>query len=867
MALFRRDTKKSREEENRGFREKYEQFRELLERNTEVLETIGLLSEIRDQDRWISLGQLRSLMTRSAVNVYRLLQNLNSLTDYRYKILDKTFLELEKEISARLTVRPKTTTDAMAIPLEKAGLNMVNDLGAKAVNLGEAARLPGLNVPRGIGFTIEAYESFLDHNGLNNLINKELLLLASDDMPGLERLSQRLVELIMAAEFPPALDEALQDAYQSLGGGADQARPVVLRSSAVGEDEADSSFAGLYRSVLNPTPDEVGEAYKSVLAGTFSSRVMTYFAQKGLCHELCPMGVLMMEMIPAKASGVMFTKKPDSGGGNLIISAVWGLGQLAVEGSLEPDLYEVSREAGNRLISRITGHKPFKLELAPQGGTVRAPVEPKLQDAPCLSEEQISQLAGLGLMLEEHFKTPQDVEWCLDQDNVLHIVQCRPLREHRKKTDWRELYPWDAMENGPQPLVEGLQTGSSGVACGPVVSVKQANGLGGPPPGAVLAVGSTEPDLVNLLPRAAAILAERGNPTGHLAIIAREFDLPLLIGLPPDRMRELAELPEVTVDAFTGSLFPGRVEPLLEFASSLGRSESSGPPSVLRNVLEEVLELVTPLNLTNPRDRSFRPQAVRTIHDVIRFAHEKAVQAMFEINDGRLTQKGKVVHLKIGVPLDIYLIDMGGGLSEEVKKKKVSPKDITSIPMRALIEGMTTPGVRWAGHVPIDFKGFVSVFANTMFDGAKYERSLGDRSYAILSRHYVNFSSRLGYHFSIVDAFLGERQGDNYISFRFKGGAARLEMRARRAQFLKEILLRHDFWVDQKSDLLNARIRRLSMSESEEKLRMLGRLMGCARQLDVTMYNLEMVDHYVECFMNGDYAMGHGETGPGGGAS
>ena len=232
---------------------------------------------------------------------------------------------------------------------------------------------------------------------------------------------------------------------------------------------------------------------------------------------------------------------------------------------------------------------------------------------------------------------------------------------------------------------------------------------------------------------------------------------------------------------------------------------------------------------------------------------------MFDINDDHMTSRGKVERLRSEVPLDIYIIDLGGGLAEHASKRKVNPAEIASLPMRALYEGMTTPGVRWAGHIPIDFRGFMSVFANTMFDGAKYERKLGDRSYAILSRNYVNFSSRLGYHFSIVDAFLGDDEHENYISFRFKGGAARIEKRTRRAQFLHEVLRLHDFWVDQKDDLINARVKRIPRAEMEEKLSMLGRLMGCSRQLDVTMYNEQMVEHYVGLFMQGDYAMGYGE--------
>lgn len=849
----------SREEENRAFRLKYDQFRELLERNNEVLETISLLSDIREHDQWTSLGKLRSLITRTAVNVYRLVQNLNFISDNQYKALDRIFADLEREITSKLEVRPQTSDGPLVVPLARADSQMARELGGKAANLGDVTRIPDTRVPQGMAFTTHAYNLFLDHNALFKQIDKELLMLDPDDSGGLDAQAQRLQGLIMQAELPLELRELIQDAYRGFQKPGKELVPVVLRSSAVGEDDPGSSFAGLYQSIINPSPDKLDEAYKSVVASKFSARVMTYFMQKGLYHDLCPMGVLMMEMVPAKSGGVMFTKQNQGDGDTMLISGVWGLGKLAVEGSVTPDLFRISRIEPWPIVERKPGHKQFRLDLLPKGGTARSPVDPQLCDTPCLTDEQLARLARLGLMLEDHFGAPQDVEWSLDHDGEINIVQCRPLLMEPAVSGWSAFYPWQDMAHAAEPLAKDLQVGSVGAASGPAVVMSHPGETGQPDSGSVVLVNNTAPDLVNILPKAAAVVAERGNPSGHLAIIAREFNVPLVIGFPLARADLLTAQSQVTVDAFTGALYGGRVETLLDAAAKINQQARTAPPSPLRRLLDEVLQYVTPLNLINPRDPSFRPQSIRTIHDIVRFAHEKGINAMFEINDSRLISRGKVLRLRSEVPLDIYLIDLGGGIAEDAPPKKVKPEDITSIPMRALYQGMTTPGVRWAGHIPIDFRGFMSVFANTMFDGAKYERKLGDRSYAILSRNYANFSSRLGYHFSIVDAYLGRDENDNYISFRFKGGAARVEKRIRRAQFLNEVLRRRDFWVDQKADLVNARIKRLPIEEMEEKLRMLGRLMGCSRQLDVTMYNQGMVEHYVELFLRGDYSMGYGE--------
>ena len=860
LGLIKKNLARRREEENWAFRDKYARFKEILERNSEVLETISLLSEVRDQGIWINLGRLRALLTQTAVNVYRLIENLNAITDQRYQVLEEIFTELGRKISRTLDVSPRIELKVLSLPLEEVGLSLAGEVGPKAARLGEMTRLEGMAVPRGVAFTAHAYQRFVEYQGLKDRINKETLYIEPGDPAKLERLSRRLQELILEAELPPELEAELEAAWRRLQDGSPAPTPVVLRSSAVGEDQAGSSFAGLYRTVLNPPAGGLARAYKEVVASKFSSQALTYLLQKGYYHELCPMGVILMELVPARVGGVMFTRDSRRRPEAMLASAVWGLGKAAVDGSVSPDLYWLERGAGGRLLESRISLKTTRIEPGPPGEGLRTrPVAKELREAPCLDEGQLAALARAGLALEERFGAPQDLEWLFDHRGELRLVQSRPLQMDGEAHDWRDLYPWEKVERGPEPLASEMQVGSPGAACGKVVRVRRPSEVSELPRGVVAAVKNTSPELVSLLPRAGAILAERGNTSGHLAIIAREFSVPLLIGLPDELLPRLESLERVTVDAFTGSLFPGRVEALLELSSRLRREQEATPPTPVQHLLDEVTRYVTPLNLVNPRDPSFRPQSIRTIHDIIRFAHETAINTMFELNDSHLMRRGRVVRLKSPVPLDVYLIDLGGGLAPGHRGRTATPEQITSIPMRALYRGMTTPGVRWAGPIPIDFKGFVSVFANTLFDGSKHERRLGDRSYAIISRHYLNFSSRLGYHFSIVDAFLGRAQNDNYISFRFKGGAAELAKRVRRVQFIQEVLERHGFWVDQKADLVNARLKRLGRAELEEKLVMLGRLMGCSRQLDVTMHSEEMVRHYVELFMNGDYSMGHGD--------
>ena len=176
------------------------------------------------------------MLTRTMVNVYRLVENLNFISDGQYKALEKIFTELERNISATLEMRPQDSDGPLAVPLSEAGIHMARELGGKAAALGEAAGIPGIRIPAGMAFTTYAYHRFLEHNGLFKHINKELLMLDPQDTQGLMNLSQRLQNLIMEAELPAELLRLLEDSYLQLQEPNSSPTPVVLRSSAVGED-------------------------------------------------------------------------------------------------------------------------------------------------------------------------------------------------------------------------------------------------------------------------------------------------------------------------------------------------------------------------------------------------------------------------------------------------------------------------------------------------------------------------------------------------------------------------------------------------------------------------------------------------------
>ncbi len=842
--------------DERALREKYHSFQELLAANNEVLEALAELSEKLRAQEVFGLAYLRTKVTAIIVDAHKIVSRLGEITGEPDPVLPEVLARLQAEVRAELEpAARRAPRQDYVLPLSALSLADVEDVGGKAAGLGEMVRL-GLPIPPGFAVTAHACRAILEANRLEEFITPEMAAVDADEPTSLDRASSRIGALIRLAEVPEEVAAAIREAYEGLCGGLGGEVRVAVRSSGTGEDTRLASFAGMHASVLNVGGQGLLAACLEVLASKYSPRAIFYRLSRGIPDEDAQMCICCQAMVEARTSGVMFSRHPGGRSEDVLISAVPGLGQYAVDGTLTPDLYRVSPDA-LQVVARVVAPKSVKLVAAQGGGVAEVAVAGEEQGG-CLSDEEAGRLAGLAVMLERHHGHPQDIEWAIDGREELYLVQCRP----------QVLAPCAA---GVEALAEaladrelllaGAEVASPGAGCGPVFQLRAEAGLEEFPEGAVLVAPTGAPAYAGLLGRARAIVCEFGGATSHLAIVAAEFGVPMLVGAAGAAAR-LGAGEVVTVDAFGGRVFRGEVRELLELAASCQPLPSMPMDSPAYQALTRVMALIEPLNLLNPADRGFSPRACRTIHDITRYAHESAVNAMFEINDACARQQGRVKKLKVGVPLAIHLIDLGGGLAAPAGAREVSPEQVRSVAMRALLRGMTAEGVRWSGHVDIDLRGFVSVLANTLYDAGKAERELGESSYAVVAENYVNFSSRLAYHFSIVDAYCGPERNENYVSFRFKGGAAEAERRSRRARFIALVLGELGFAVTLKDDLVNARIKDLDQAQTEQRLDMVGRLLGCARQLDVTMRTEATIEHYLREFMRGNYSLTAGQAQP-----
>jgi pyruvate,water dikinase len=495
------------------------------------------------------------------------------------------------------------------------------------------------------------------------------------------------------------------------------------------------------------------------------------------------------------------------------------------------------------MIERHLATPPKMPTSTVEGDSGRRSASPDSGGGPSLGEEDLRLLVDAGLRVEQHFGRPQDIEWVLTRDGHVMVVQSRTLRMVR-----RPVHGGQSVEVR-SALLEGGIVVFPGRTVGPASIARTSDELAATPEGAILVVENATPEIGTAVPFLAGLISERGNPGGHAATLVREFGVPSIFGV-KGAIDQLQTGQVLSVDATRRQVFEGALWPEVEerVGVRVRRAKTGESVSPLHDWL-------LTLNLTDPLAVSFRASKCRSVHDIIRFAHEKAVTAVFDLGDDAIKRgQTRAVRLETEVPLHLTVMDLGGAFPDmDESARTLKPEQIESMPFQALWRGVSDPRVSWAGRTRISVSGFASVMVKSVTDPYGSIRQLGERNYLIVSPEYLNLNARLAYHFAMADAFVSDVPEINYVNFRFRGGAASEERKDLRARFLAEVLLNLKFGVDRRGDLVTAWLRRHSRKESEEGLMMLGRLMACARQLDMLMDNEAALHRFVERFLAGNY--------------
>ncbi|MCX7913926.1 MAG: PEP-utilizing enzyme [Thermodesulfovibrionales bacterium] len=823
---------------------KYDYFRKFLEHNKNALGYIADLEQMYYSGKPFSLISVQKKYQELSEAVMAMLFNLDKLSNNKYPLLRDKLDAIDKVISKELTpyVPLKLKEKNIILSLENIYPEMKCIVGSKAANLAAIKNSLGLAVPPGFAITAYASEEFLRQSGLVKPIMSELSKIRSlDSVYSLRKISENLRVMIMNTPIPSVVEEKILEAYEDLERVTHKNVNVAVRSSAIGED-TEASFAGQYVSILNVTKDSLLDAYRTVLASKYSTRAINYRLQYGLTEQDTPMAVLVIAMINSKASGVAYTINPTGEDSSIKISSIWGIGEHLVSGNASPDIFIVDR-AEEKIIERKVSSKDQKLVLLESGGVSLIKTAETEMETPSLSDENIFKLREACLLLEEFFQGPQDIEWAIDQNDNLFILQSRPLKIPTQTLSKRFQTP--EFPNNPVLLDSG-KPASSGIAYGTIFVVKEENDLDHIPDDSILVAKTASPEYARVLGKIKGIITDIGSITSHLSSVAREFEIPFIVDA--KNATEILKTGElVTIFADHGIVYKGLVEELVKATKPAKKMIYESP---VHQRTRTILNYISPLNLNDPSSPDFSPEGCKTIHDIIRFAHENAIKEMFGLAKNVVNEKVSL-KLKTNIPLDLYIIDLGGGLREGTYTDTITPEKVESLPLRAIWKGFSHPGIKWTGGISLDTKKMMTLLVSSA--SQNLSETLDITSYAIISKDYMNLSARFGYHFATIDTLCGDNSDQNYISLQFAGGAGSFAGRTMRLQFLSNILKNFYFTVNIKGDLLEANLFRYDKKKIQEMLDIVGRLFATSRLLDLAISNQNDVTYLTESFLRGDY--------------
>lgn len=827
------------------FAVQFKRFQIILERNNRILE---LMADMGDKlggeyvfDRQYILSACESLGDL----VFKLISDLSVLTQRKYVDLFVAFERIRHQIQEELAGRHSFPNVSLTIPLDDLNRDANEEAGNKLANLGDIKNVLGLSVPDGFVITTKAFFDFMEHNRLPRIVEEGLDRWDGKDDRALEALSEDIRARILRGDVPRPVAAQIAAKIEALGSRRDLRKALfAVRSSAWGED-AEFSFAGQYESVLGVPAKGVLEAYKRVLASAYSPAAWRYRLHRGYLENEMAMAVGCQLLVDAETSGGLYTYAPLAREDEaIVINAAWGLGAPVVDGTAETDTYVLERAAPHAVRSRETAHKESRLTADPDRGTFTEPVAPELREAPCLSPERLELLAQAAMGIERYFRRPQDVEWSFDTQGNLVILQARPLNIRPTLPEFCPL-PGEATR-GAEIIFSGRGTAAQqGVAVGQVFKVEDDEDLHNFPYGAILVTRYTSPRFSRIMRKAQGIITDVGSATGHMATLAREYRVPTLVGAGV-ATKLLENGQEITLDTTQNVVFRGALRELSRFELS---EEEVFEESFEYRLLRRLLKRIAPLNLIDPSSENFRPAACRTYHDITRWIHEKAVEALINLSESHWpTADATPLRLCTDLPLGLMVIDVEGGLGSRGENGQVAACDVSSVPLAALLSGVTDSGMWATDPVSVDLGSFMSSVTRTFTSTQADPGSLG-RNLAVVSREYMNLHLRLGYHFTIIDAYVSPRINDNYVYFRFLGGVTDFTRRSRRARCIADILEKSDFRVEVHGDLVVARVKKMSQRRMREKMLVLGGLIGYTRQLDVRLQSDEDLARHADEFL------------------
>jgi pyruvate,water dikinase len=839
------------------FGELFNKFREVLASHNKAVEMIADMGEKLGGEYLFDTNYIERAYAELSTAVWGSIKSFDAFTRGRYPNLMDAFIRIDNRISDMMS-NTASTSGEMIVFREDTLWDMYYEVGGKNAGLAEVGNMLKLDVPEAFFVTTHAFDGFITFNGLSERVEalSKTGSVSENDFAALR-------DAVIGSEIPVTLNDAFDNAIRKMRAKCGVGCSVAVRSSAE-EEDGKLSFAGQFDTVLNVPLEStaIKEAYKKVVASLFSLHSIAYQRRFGYDARKMKMAVGCVAMVDAVSSGVVYSIDPSGKKENVLISANWGLGKTIVEGLVEADIYRVKKGREPQILGTRCGKKESMTVLLPGGGIDTIVTPEDMRGRPVLDSEVITDLAVRAQSLEKHFRRPQDIEWAIDRDGRVFILQSRELRLGDGEGERCDSVVKSLALKPTLMRNKGIAV-QKGIGSGTVFVVKTPDDVRAMPKGAILVSKRDFSVFVRIMNDVSAIITDIGTPTSHMAALSREFRIPTIVNT-DDATQVLSNGMEITVsiDDEGSAVYEGLIGEEQGCNDAKAPSVTEGHEYLRKRY---VLRHISPLNLIEPLHDKFKPEECKTMHDILRFIHEKSIMELVDCaRHKKASLRGyTAVALDLEIPASIVLIDMGGGLvkrgtnANNVARKSATAAEIASIPLKAIIGGMGYPGAWHNEAVPLRMKDFFMSMTR-MPDIHSTSMSSPIQNVAVASRDYVNLSLKFGYHFNIVDCYCSENPRNNHVYFRFSGGATDLVQRSRRVQFIASILKEHGFTIWTTGDLLIARLANIGRVRMEEVLDQLGRLIAFVRKLDALLRDDAAIEYYAQRFKDGNYELMEG---------
>lgn len=815
-----------------GIRSLFSKFRQILEMNNRSMEVMADMERALGGEYIFDRNFLEQSVHKLAGLVHQAVYSLNAMAHNRHAGLLDRFEEIKAIHADILDGGLGHQANLLAVAFHDIGWEMEPLVGFELACLAEVHRQTGLTAPDGFVVTV---------TGVNRLAGELDPSMAPPFQEEGETGAQRARPADRLEERPvkPELLQAVEAEISALFRRNGRESALTVRAVPVGAGLGEAAEWTASAVIENVQGEDIISACREALSDLYGRirrndpGATPQAAVAVTLTQVAELQGMVTTLDPARtAEGLVLVEARPAGSEPIDCRERYWLRRVEPYELVESIICPKAPGHPSRAWSDRTGLRPGS-SLAPLG--------------------LLRSVAETALVMDRIVGRPLEAVWTWGEKGTLAVLGFRPLAA--AFADTPPVEELDREISSARILLRGGETAQSGVAAGRVIPVSEDDNPATFPLGAVALAPQASPAFSPFLRRAAAFVSETGNATGHLATVARECRVPAIVGA----AGALAALPartEVTVDADERIIYSGVVESLLRYRAA-GLDLTPADPEYL--LLRRLLRWIIPLNLIDPHSPDFTPAGCKTFHDLLHFVHEKAVEELIEIQTRHKEIRSlKARPLALNAPLDLWVLDIDGGLASAAGRR-IQVQDVSSRPLRALLRGLGLEEMWDNQPVALRLRDIIGGLDRTQALLTS-EPAFSGRNLAIITRDYLNLSLRLGYHFSVIDAYLVE-SNRNAIYFRFAGGFADASRRERRAELIRMVLETLNFRVTVKSDLVVGKLKEAEPRSAETALVRLGELTAFTRQLDIAMRADQDIEALLELFLERVRAQARGKDG------